>query len=425
MKQFLRQFPFLNTRYFFYCLLVIVICSCNNSKSTTSHYSVKATINVEQQTLNATVDLLYFPTTENNSIEFIAHENVYITNCSADGLLNFTENTKSNKAKSIVLNFKNKIENPIKITFEYTFVLKEKDAPWGIDKISEDWVELSLNSGWLPIISSYNNQFSSDTELQIESKRKFNILSSGTSQALGDNKFKITNTIPQIDLVLIGSSNFQENRKNSITIYENHENEKRNEFIFKHSEKSYQWLNNTFGEIKKLPPVKLIITPRNESGYARKNFIVLSNDISVKDTIHFVNYITHEFAHFWSTGANPLSEHRWLDESIAEYVAWKYISKNYNKKELNEFLTNAQKESETIPAVYIQGVTKVPSHAVMYRKGVYKLFKLEELIGEENMFSLLSEWFKVEEKNSEAFLKKLEAISGIQTAESFRLELSQ
>jgi hypothetical protein len=60
----------------------------------------------------------------------------------------------------------------------------------------------------------------------------------------------------------------------------------------------------------------------------------------------------------------------------------------------------------------------------MYRTGVYKLFKLEQMIGEKNMFLLLSEWYKIEEKTSENFLKKLETISGTQAVESFRLELS-
>jgi hypothetical protein len=425
MKQILHRTQLSNTKFIVYYLLVLICCSCNNSKNRTSHYTIRAIINTEQQSLNAKADISYFPPETTNSIEFITHENVRIKNISADGLLDYIEKEKGNKIKTILLNFKNKIENPLKISFEYTFLLKEKDAPWGIDKISENWIELSLNSGWLPIISSYDNQFSSETELSIVSKKEFNILSSGISKVVGNNTFKITNTIPQIDLVLIGSSQFQESRQDNITIYENQENKKRNEFIFKLSEKSYQWLNNTFGNIKTLPPVKLVITPRNESGYARKNFIVLSNDISAKDTLHFVNYITHEFAHYWSTGANPLSEHRWLDESIAEYVAWKYISKNYKETDLKEFLIKAEKEAETIPPVYILGKNKIPSHAVMYRKGVYKLFKLEEMIGEKKMFSLLSDWFKVERKNSEKFLKKIENTSGNKTAEIFRFELSK
>lgn len=39
-------------------------------------------------------------------------------------------------------------------------------------------------------------------------------------------------------------------------------------------------------------------------------------------------------------------------------------------------------EADTIPPVYVLGENKIPSHAVMYRKGVYKLFKLEEMIAE-------------------------------------------
>ena len=41
------------------------------------------------------------------------------------------------------------------------------------------------------------------------------------------------------------------------------------------------------------------------------------------------------------------------------------------------------------------------------------------------MFSLLSEWFKVEEKNSESFLEHVKIIGGVQAADNFRLELSK
>lgn len=425
MNLFAHPMRFLKSSYTFCFALLIVCNSCNQAEDSTSHYSVKASINTEQQSVKVDVDITYLPSKATKSIEFITHENVIIQSCTANGLLDYTEKGKANKAKVVTLHFEKEIATPLTIRFDYAFVLKEEDAPWGIDKISEDWIELSLNSGWLPIIATYSNQFTSETELEIVSKNEFSILSSGTSRVVGSNKFNITNTTPQMDLVLIGSSQFQESRKGHISIFENQENKERNEFIFSFSEKSYQWLNDTFGEVKKMPPVKLVITPREESGYARKNFIVLSNDISVQDTLHFVNYITHEFAHFWSTGANPISEHRWLDESIAEYIAWKYVEKNYSEAKRNEFLAKAKKEAGTIAPVYIIGVSKVPSHAVMYRKGVYKLFKLEEMIGEEEMFSLLSGWFKVENKNSESFLEHLKTIAGVQTADKFRLELSK
>ncbi len=425
--------PFINRKNFYRipfvsCLtLLLISCSENNQIKKTSHYSVKAEINTEKQLLNSNVSISYLPTksTLTDSLEFIVHENAIINKCSANGLLNYVEKKKNNKAKSIVLYFNHKIEKPVNITFDYDFVLKKEDAPWGIDRISEDWIELSLNSGWLPIISSYNNQFSSVTELSVQSKNKFDILSSGTTKKLKNNKFEITNLVPQIDLVLIGSTNFDKSSNGNITIYENKSNKERNKFIHNLSEKSFQWLDNKFGHVKKLPSAKLIITPRNESGYARKNLIVLSNDISVKDTIHFVNYITHEFAHFWSNGANPLTEHRWLDESIAEYVAWKYIDKEFGNDYLKTFLNRAEKEADTISAVYIKGVTKIPAHPVMYRKGVYKLFELEKRIGEENMFLLLSNWFKIEKKNSEEFLDILENSSGNKMAQHFRLELSR
>lgn len=425
MNLFPFRMCFIKSSCLLCCLFLFAMFGCDTHERTNSHYTVDAHINTHEQSIKVSVDITYLPSEATKSIAFIAHENVNLQSCKAKNLLNFVEAPATNKAKTITLNFNEEVGNWVTIHFEYDFVFKAGDAPWGIDKISEDWIELSLNSGWLPIIASFDNQFTSETELHIVSNNTFSVLSSGASRSEGHNTFSITNSIPQIDLVLIGSSEFQESSKGTISIFQNQENKERDAFIFNFSEKSYDWLNTTFGAVKELPPVKLVITPREESGYARKNFIVLSNDISVSDTLHFVNYITHEFAHYWSTGANPLSEHRWLDESIAEYVTWKFIRTYYNKTKWNEFLDRAKKEADTIPPVYILGESKTPSHAVMYRKGVYKLYQLEQMIGEEKMLHLLSDWFKVEKKNSEHFLNKLANMADLPTAENFRIELSK
>ncbi len=416
--------PLFNIIGFTFCIMLL-FTGCSKAKKT-SHYKVNVAIHPEKQSLSTLANITYIPKAneKTDSITFIGHENIMIKKCIANGLIRYHEEQSGNKAKTIVLYFENEIEKNVNITFEYDFTLTPDDAPWGIDKISNDWIELSLNSGWLPILSTYDNQFSADASISVVSKNKFEILFSGTSKKLGKNTFQITNVVPQIDLVLLGSSNFEESIDRNIAIYERKINTKRNNFIHQLGNNSHQWLNNKFGKVKKLPSSKLVITPRTESGYARKNLIVLSNDISVKDTIHFVNYITHEFAHFWSTGANPLSPHRWLDESIAEYIAWKYIEEKFNTKYLRKFLDTTEKEAVTIPPVYIKGNNEIPKHAVMYRKGVYKLFKLEQMIGQQTMFLLLEKWFNVKEKNSENFLKQLEAISGTQISENFRHELS-
>ncbi|MDY8137684.1 hypothetical protein [Aquimarina sp. 2201CG5-10] len=409
------------------CCLMFISCFCQGQINKKSHYAVKASINVKQQTFNVEANISYVPKPNDslNTLTFMIHENADIESCKVKGLVKYEVKKGDNKISSLILYFKENIKEEIQVNLKYSSVLKKDDAPWGIDKISDEWIELSLNSVWLPIVATFDNQFDAQLDIKIIADTDFNVLSSGLSKKVGHNTYKIKNVTPQIDLVLIGSPNFYKSNGKNITIYDHKLNEERNKLMFDYGERSYTWLNNSFGKAKKIPPAKLVITPRKESGYARKNFIVLSNDISVNNTIHFANYIAHEFAHFWSSGANPLTAHRWLDESIAEYIAWKYVQKEFGDNALDEFLTRVKKEAPTLPPVYTKEAAKVPSHAVMYRKGVGKLFELEEMIGESTMFTLMTEWFKEDVKDSEKFLQLIKDVIGVETAQKFRTKLSK
>lgn len=407
------------------CMLAGYYCIGQNENL--AHYETKVKIDVSQQSFEVELAINYHATESKpiDSLEFLIHENANFIHCKAEGLLRFEEVAKSNQGKAIILYFEDKWTGPKKLHFHYTSILKKEDAPWGIDKITGDWIELSLNSTWLPILSSFSLQFTADVALELVAEKSFEMISSGTSKKVGQNKFEITNTVSQIDLVLVGSPAFYHTNTGDITIHDHRKADKRAAFIAAIGQKGYQWLNQSFGKVKAIPPVKLVIAPRSESGYARKNFILLNDGISVKDTLGLAIFITHEFAHFWSSGANPLTVHRWLDESVAEYIAWKYAQKEFGTTAFHDFLTRIEKEAPGLPAVYQGSDTGTPQHAVMYRKGVAKLYGLEKTIGEAAMFTFLRTWFSVEKKETETFLALLEKLHGKKVAAAFRADLGE
>jgi len=396
-------------------------------KENLAHYETKVKVDVTQQSFEVELTINYHAAESESidSLEFLIHENANFSGCEAVGLSMFKEVAKSNQGKAVTLYFKKPWMGAKKLHFYYTSVLKKEDAPWGIDQITTDWIELSLNSTWLPILSSFTLQFTADVELELVADKGFEMISSGTSKKVGRNKFEITNTVSQIDLVLVGSPAFHNTNIGDITIHDHRKAEERAAFIAAIGQKGYEWLNRLFGEVKAMPPVKLVIAPRPESGYARKNFIILNDGISVKDTVGLANFISHEFAHFWSSGANPLTVHRWLDESIAEYISWKFVQKECSASAFHDFLMRIEKEGPNLAAVYEGNDTGAPSHAVMYRKGVAKLYALEKTIGEAAMFTFLTAWFAVEKKETETFLALLEKLEGGKVAGNFRTTLGK
>lgn len=410
---------------FLICMLAGYCCISQIENLT--HYETKVKIDVNQQSFEVELTINYHAPESKpiDSLEFLIHENANFIHGKAEGLLKLEEVARANQGKAITLYFKKAWTGAKKLHFHYTSILKKEDAPWGIDKITGDWIELSLNSTWLPILSSFNLQFTADVELELVADKRFEMISSGTSKKIGRNKFEITNTVSQIDLVLVGSPAFYNTNIGDITIHDHRKADERSAFIAAIGQKGYQWLNQTFGKFKAIPPVKLVIAPRPESGYARKNFILLNDGISIKDTLGFVIFITHEFAHFWSSGANPLTVHRWLDESVAEYIAWKYVQQKFATDAFHDFLIRIEKEAPTLPPVYEGSDTGAPEHAVMYRKGVSKLYQLEKTIGEAAMFTFLTRWFAVEKKETETFLSLLEKLQGKEIAGSFRVNLGK
>ncbi len=396
-------------------------------KENLAHYEAKAKIDIRQQNFEVELTIDYYANESKpvDSLEFLIHENANFSRCEAVGLSSFKEVAKSNQGKAIILYFKKSWTGSKKLQFHYTSVLKKEDAPWGIDKITTDWIELSLNSTWLPILSSFNLQFTADLRLELVADKNFEIISSGVSKRVGKNKYEISNRVSQIDLVLVGSPAFHNTSIGDITIHDHRKAEERAAFIAAIGQKGYEWLNRIFGKVKEIPPVKLVIAPRSESGYARKNFIILNDGISVKDTVALANFISHEFTHFWSSGANPLTVHRWLDESIAEYISWKFVQKECSASAFHDFLMRIEKEAPNLAAVYEGNDTGPPSHAVMYRKGVAKLYALEKTIGEAAMFTFLTAWFAVEKKETETFLALLEKLEGGKVAGDFRTTLGK
>ncbi len=410
---------------FLICLLAGYCCISQNENL--AHYEAKVNIDVNQQSFEVELTINYHAPESKpiDSLEFLIHENANFIHGKAEGLLKLEEVARANQGKAIMLYFEDQWTGTKKLHFHYTSILKEEDAPWGIDKITGDWIELSLNSTWLPILSSFNLQFTADIALELVANKNFEMISSGTSKRIGPNKFEISNTVSQIDLVIVGSPAFHNTSIGNISIHDHQKAEERAEFIAAIGQKGYEWLNRIFGKVKEIPPVKLVIAPRPESGYARKNFIILNDGISVKDTVGLANFITHEFAHFWSSGANPMTVHRWLDESIAEYMAWKFVQEAFSKQAFHVFLARIEKEAPTLDAVYKGNDTGPPKHAVMYRKGVAKLYRLEKTIGEAAMFTFLTAWFAVEKKETETFLALLEKLQGKEVARGFRANLGK
>lgn len=74
---------------------------------------------------------------------------------------------------------------------------------------------------------------------------------------------------------------------------------------------------------------------RDGPGYARKNYIVLSQ-INPDDTTGLHYFLCHELAHYWTPSPGPFSPDHWMSEAFAEYVAVRYLREHFGEEPFND-----------------------------------------------------------------------------------------
>lgn len=68
----------------------------------------------------------------------------------------------------------------------------------------------------------------------------------------------------------------------------------------------------------------MILADRQGPGYARKNYIVLSEvNADHSEGLHY--FLCHELAHYWTRSPGARSPHHWMSEAFAEYAAAMYL----------------------------------------------------------------------------------------------------
>lgn len=391
-----------------------------------THYDVNLKIDIEQEAIDVTcrVDYLH-EKTSTNSLQFFLNKNLQIKKISAQHLKDYTIEVSSisEEVHAITLQFKQTLEpgDRIPIKFAYAGALRQEDMPYDVDKISADWLELSLNSFWHPIIQGFETYFTADILLDLPGQ--FEVVSSGKVSRKG-KRFFIQNTVPQVDIVFCASPKFLQRQAGKLTLYYIDPAQPFLDELIQYGSESLDFLNDWLGKINTLPNGKIVITPRPETGYARKHFIILSN-LKNSNAEHLSNFIAHEFAHFWWTKGDSHTSANWLNESFAEYTALQYQRDYLGEEVFQKAIENLKKRSENLPPIIQDKNNERQPHGVLYHKGPLKLYELELLIGKEAMRGLLVAINDANVSTTEALMKLIESELGENLATRFAAMLRE
>lgn len=407
-------------------LLAFGVIDGDLPKTVFTHYDVQLKIDIKREFIATVFNINYqHEGKQVDSLQLFLNNSMTIEKLEAAYLKDFKIQaaTFSDKVNEITLLFSQNIKpgDRIPIQIHYAGQLRQEDMPFAVDLISEQWLELSVNSFWHPIFKGFLTNFTADVTLELPGN--FEVVSSGKVSRKGD-RFLIHNAVPQVDIAFCASPKFLKRAEGKMNIFYTNPEQPFLDALIRYGSQSLTFLNNWLGNNDSIPYGKIVIAPRPETGYARKHFIILSN-LKNSDEAHLSNFIAHEFAHFWWLKGDSNTDANWLNESFAEYTALQYQREVLGEAFFQEQIEKLRKRSAGLPPIITEGSNERQSHDVLYHKGPLKLYELEQVIGKKPMQTLLQKVNEKSVKTTETLLSLVKILHGVEIAAGFEQSLKQ
>jgi hypothetical protein len=283
--------------------------------------------------------------------------------------------------QQVVVHFPRPVAEPV-IRLRYAGRPLSGGSP-PINMITPELVELSLDSMWLPIKPDLSMRFTVDARLSGLSRNTVVAAQGVVSRT--ENGFRVRRSVPEVDFAFVASPRLQ---RLSVAEFELFTRDPQSDIarIYRdHGPRALSFLENWFGRMPGSPARIAVVQRERDSGYARTGFIVLTEGAEA-NPIGRAKFVAHEFAHSWFRNASSVGEHRWLDESFAEYVSLRYVEHALGSAARETLLAPKRAAAETARPVF--GSDR--SDRELYSKGPLLLIALEERIGRQRMDRLVA-----------------------------------
>jgi len=292
------------------------------------------------------------------------------------------------------------------LRFEYDGVLFDPaDEGVPINSIQPDWVELGLDSGWLPVLADLDHSFTADIALRLPGA--WTVAASGeVTQREGG--YRIRNSVPLVDVAFTAGPRLRAGGTDDVAVFHQGAPDATVDRIVEAATACRGWLEERYGE---LPDLTFVVAPRDDSGYARKNYIVLTRveDYPMPDLSRFV---CHELAHYWSSAPAAASAHYWMTEAFAELLAARHVRDIYGDSAYGAIVEQWRGQAEDLPPVWTSASSERPQFRVSYRKAPLVLTEFGASIGETDFEEVLVRYLTEKTATTPQLLGQVEAVGG-------------
>lgn len=307
----------------------------------------------------------------------------------------------------------------------YGGVLFDPADQSGINSISPDRVELTVDSFWMPFDARFSQRLTA--ELDIAAPGDWAVAVSTGEARLTEAGAWINNTAPQLDIAITMLTSARVSVAQGHQIIDTRPGERDVSELSQAAGFCTEHLNARYGAREPLPDASLVIHNRTESGYSRGTLIALTD---VPDTVDDASlmFICHEFAHFWSQNGNAGGVENWLNESFAEYVSLIALREARGEAGASAMLARFQDQLDRAgaqPPIWSPQVTERRPYLVNYRKGPLALAALETRLGRELFAEFLRRYMVDRVATTPDLLDMLEDVAGAGHRAWFEAELAE
>jgi hypothetical protein len=286
----------------------------------------------------------------------------------------------------------------------------------GINRITPDWVELSLDSFWQPIFGDFGQSITG--RVRITLPPRFVLAASGSFERASDSTSILTARVPLHDISFSASPSLTATDSAGTTVLYTGARLPIVGRLLATTEACAAYLNGLYGSRQTLPPRRMVLAPRAGPGYARKNYIVITQIDTA--AVGVSRFVCHELAHFWSIRANSSGADNWLNEGFAEFVSAQFVRTTIGSPAYQSIVAQWRTAAEGQPGVWTPTSTRRPSMLVSYRKAPYLLTQLESQVGAELMQRIVTRYMTEEIHTTPELLDVVQQVAGPDAAEWFR-----
>lgn len=296
-----------------------------------------------------------------------------------------------------------------------------------INGLAPEWVELGLDSFWFPVVADFSHDVQGRVRLVLPPG--YRAISSGSQSMRGDT-LEIVNARALPDFAFAASRALRTTAQGRARTHDAGASPDLIARMLASAARCSDHLNARYGARDPIPTADLVVAPRSGPGYARQRYVVISVGDSAKpnvpaEAVGLTHFICHEFAHYWSIGANPSGPDNWLNEGFAEFVSGRAVRAIHGEEAWAGILGTWQKGAVGQGPVWTALNTARPSANVSYRKAPALLAELEARVGSARMDALLVRFMTEPVRTTPAVLGMIDEVVGPEHGAWFRAELAR